>query len=114
MDINLKKRLLSVAYIGVVFYAIHYFSLYFIFANYLDQYFSKSILSVVFALAALFSIIASSVFGKYLKKYNNEKSLQTVIIAQFFITMLLACSNLLNIYAIAILVIMQSAFFTLI
>lgn len=114
MKDDIKKRLLSIAYIAVVFFSVHYFSLYFIFANYLNQYFDKSTLSIIFALGAAMSIVASHFFGKVLRKYTNERSLRTVLIIQFIVTTFLALSNILNIYIIAILCILQSALFTLI
>jgi hypothetical protein len=57
MDAGMKKRLLSVAYIATIFYALHYFLLYFIFSDFLNQYFNSVTLSLIFAGSALISII---------------------------------------------------------
>ncbi len=114
MKEDVKKKLLSIAYIAVIFFSIHYFSLYFIFANYLNQYFDKPTLSIIFALGAMLSVVASHFFGKVLKKYTNERSLRTILIIQFIVTTFLALSNILNIYIIALLCILQSSLFTLI
>ena len=109
-----KKKLLSIAYIAVVFFSIHYFSIYYILANFLDQYFNKTTLSILFAIGAILSIILSHFFGRILKKNTNEKSLSAILIIQFLITLSLSFTNILNIYLIAILAIIQFALFTLI
>lgn len=109
-----KKKLLSIVYVAIVFFSIHYFSLYYILANYLSQYFNKSSLSLIFAASAATAILASHFFGKVLRKYTNEKNLKFVLTLQFFITLFLAFSNVLNIFIIALLAIIQSALFTLI
>lgn len=114
MKDEVKKKLLSIAYIAVVFFSIHYFSLYFVFANYLNQYFDKSTMSIIFACGAALSIIASHFFGKVLRKHTNEKSLRAILIFQFIVTLFLAFSGDLNIYIIALLYILQSSLFTLI
>lgn len=103
MDARLKKRLLSVAYVATIFYALHYFLLYFIFSNFLSQYFSQVKLSMIFAGSAFLSIIISNYFGDILKKFTNYKSLMLVLGLQFLATISLVFVENFNVYVIAIL-----------
>lgn len=114
MNSHNKKKLLSIAYIAVVFFSIHYFSIYYILANFLNQYFNKTTLSILFAMGAMLSIVLSHFFGRQLKRKTNEKSLSTILIIQFLITFSLSLTNILNIYFIAILAVIQFSLFTLI
>ncbi len=110
----LKKKLLSVCYLATIFYSIHYFALYFVLSAFLNQYFDKVALSILFAIGAGLSIFASNIFGKSLKRFSNQKSLLFILILQFIITLFLALSNYLNIIFIAILFIFHIILYTLI
>lgn len=114
MEEGIKRRLLSVSYVATIFFAIHYFALHFILATYLNQYFSKEALSIIFAVGALLSIVGSDIFGKVLKRYSNKQSLTFVVLIQIFVTLLMGFSNFLNVYFIGLLFIIQSALFTVI
>lgn len=114
MEERIKRRLLGVSYVATVFFALHYFALHFILATYLNQYFEKSTLSIIFAVGAFLSIIGSDIFGNALKKYSNKKILTYIILLQIFITFLMAFSSLINIYILGVLFVLQSALFTII
>ena len=100
MDTGLKKRLLSIAYIATVFFAFHYFLVYFLFSDFLNQYFSQTALSIIFAGSALISIIISNFFGDILKRYTNYRSLMFVIGLQFISTFSLIFAHSFNIFFI--------------
>lgn len=110
----MKKRLLSVAYIATVFFALHYFLLYFIFSDFLNQYFSSVTLSLIFAGSALTSIVISNFFGDILKKFTNYKSLMLILILQFFATISLVFVQSFNVYVIALLSILHITLVTMI
>lgn len=110
----MKKRLLSVAYVATIFYALHYFLLYFIFSDFLNQYFSPVKLSLIFAGSAFASIIISNFFGDILKKFTNYKSLISILIIQFFATISLVFVNNFNLYLISFLAILHITLVTII
>ena len=114
MDEQYKKKLLSIVYFSTVFYALHNFITYFIFSEYLSQYFSKFGLSMIYTLSAFTSIIISNFFGDFLKKFSNYKTLITVLIIQFIATTILAFSDSLNILSLGIFSAMHIIFSTLI
>ncbi|MEI6352876.1 MAG: MFS transporter [Candidatus Nomurabacteria bacterium] len=114
MDNGLKKRLLSIAYVATVFFAFHYFLVYFLFSDFLSQYFSQIALSMIFAGSALISIILSNFFGDILKKFTNYKSLMFVIGLQFFSTLALIFAHNFNLFFIILLSVLHIILVTII
>lgn len=114
MDEQHKKKLLTIVYFSTVFYALHNFITYFIFSDYLSQYFNRFELSMVYTLSAFISILISNFFGDFLKKFTNYKTLVTVLVLQFIATLFLAFSGSLNIVSISIFSVMHIIFSTLI
>ncbi len=102
MDAKYKKKLLYIIYFSVVFFALHNFITYFIFSDYLSQYFDRFSLSMIYTLSAFFSILLSNFFGDFLKKFTNYKTLISILIIQFLTTSILAFSGSLNIFSISI------------
>lgn len=109
-----KKKLLYIVYFSTVFYALHNFITYFIFSEYLSQYFSKFGLSMIYTLSAFVSILISNFFGDFLKKFTNYKTLVSVLIIQFITTAFLAFSNSLSLVSIGIFSVLHIVFSTLI
>jgi MFS family permease len=114
MDEQYKKKLLSIIYFSVVFYALHNFITYFIFSNYLSQYFNRFELSIIYTSSAFVSILISNFFGDLLKKFSNYKTLITILIIQIVATIFLAFSNSLSLFFISIFSAMHIIFSTLI
>ena len=114
MDEQYKKKLLTIIYFSTVFYALHNFITYFIFSDYLSQYFNKFELSMIYTLSAFISILISNYFGDFLKKFTNYKTLITVLILQFITTTFLSFSDSLNIVYLGIFSAMHIIFSTLI
>ncbi len=114
MDVLQKKRLLTIVYIATMLYALHNFTIYFIFSDFLNQYFSKITLSIIFAFGAALSIIISNYFGDILKRNTNFKTLSTVLIIQFIVTIMLSMSQIVNMYLIFILAILYIILSTII
>lgn len=114
MDEQYKKKLLTIIYFSTIFYALHNFITYFIFSDYLSQYFNKFELSMVYTLSAFISILISNFFGDFLKKFTNYKTLVSVLILQFITTTFLAFSGSLNIISLSIFSAMHIIFSTLI
>ncbi|MEN9338329.1 MAG: hypothetical protein RI945_54 [Candidatus Parcubacteria bacterium] len=114
MDDSLKKKLLSISYVATIFYSLHCFALYFVFSAFLNQYFSKVTLSILFALSAILSIIASNIFGKSLKRFSNQKSLLAILFVQLVVTLFLSMSGELANYLIATLFTLHIVLYTLI
>ena len=114
MDLIQKKRLLTIVYIATMLYALHNFTTYFVFSDFLNQYFSKILLSSIFTVGALLSILISNYWGDILKKWNNFKTLTILIVSQFFISSSLIFANHINIYIIFILAILYIVFTSLI
>lgn len=114
MEDSLKKRLLSISYIATIFYSLHYFALYFVLSAFLNQYFSKVMLSILFAGSSLLSIIASNLFGKALRKFSNQKILLFILFVQFITTLFLAISSETNSIIIAVLFVLHMILYTLI
>ena len=109
-----KKRLLTIVYFSTIFYALHNFITYFIFSDYLNQYFSRFGLSMIYTFSAFTSIVISNFFGDFLKRFTNYKTLISVLIVQFVSTIFLAFSNHLNIVSLSIFSAMHIVFSTLI
>ncbi|MBP9766023.1 MAG: MFS transporter [Candidatus Pacebacteria bacterium] len=114
MNEDYKKKLLTIVYVATTFYAMHNFIIYFVFSNYLSQYFSKFELSLVYTLAAFTSVLISNFFGDLLKKFTNYKTLMFVLITQTIITLTLVFSSSINLYFLAAFSIMHIIFSTLI
>lgn len=114
MDEQYKKKLLTIIYFSTVFYALHNFITYFIFSDYLSQYFNKFDLSMIYTLSAFVSILISNYFGDFLKKFTNYKTLISVLILQFITTTLLSFSGSLNIISLGVFSAMHIIFSTLI
>ncbi len=114
MDEQYKKKLLTIIYFSVVFYALHNFITYFVFSSYLNQYFSRFELSMIYTVSAFVSILISNFFGDILKKFTNYKTLITVLIIQFITTSFLALSDSLSIFYLSIFSAMHIIFSTLI
>ncbi len=114
MESKQKKRLLGVVYLLVALYALHNFAVYFIFSEFLDQYFSKVVLSIIYAGGALLAITISNFMGDILRKFTNYKTLIMVSITQLVIVLTLALSNYINLYTLAIFAIFYLTFATLI
>lgn len=114
MDEIQKKKLLTIVYLSTTFYAAHNFITYFIFSDYLNQYFNKLSLSLIFVLAASSSILISNFFGDFLKRYTNYKTLISVILIQIISTVFLIFSKYLNIYLLGLLAAMHIVLSTLI
>lgn len=100
---KLKTRdYLSLTYIMVALYSFHNFLSYFTFSNFLDQYFSKVTLSMIFAGGSFLAILLSNFLGNFIKKYSNSKALATILIGQIITTIILALSNSVNIVILMI------------
>ena len=109
-----KNKMLIILYLTIVFFAIHNFSSYYILPDFLNGYFKTEYLSILFAGSSLLAIISSNFFGKFLKKFSNEKTLIFILVFQFIFTFFLGFSDTLNLYWIAIFFILNSIFNTLI
>ncbi|MEA4910533.1 hypothetical protein SDC9_07987 [bioreactor metagenome] len=114
MESKQKKRLLGVIYLVVALYALHNFSVYFIFSDFLDQYFSKVTLSIIFAGGAFLAIVISNFLGKIIRKFTNFRTLLLVSITQFIIVLTLSLANYINLYSLAIFAVLYLTFSTLI
>lgn len=114
MESKQKKKLLGVIYLVVALYALHNFAVYFIFSDFLDLYFSKVTLSVIFAGGALLAIIISNFLGEIIRKLTNYKTLLLVSVTQFIIVLTLALANYINLYTLAFFAVFYLSFSTLI
>ncbi len=107
MNKEQKKKLLTISYLAVIAYSIHYYSLYYILSNFLNEYFSRGTLSILFAVASFSCIVLSNFFGKILSKFSNKKSLNFFILSQILITFSLSFAGSINLYIIALLFLTQ-------
>lgn len=114
MDEKYKKKLLIIIYIATTFYALHNFTTYFVFSDYLSQYFSRFNLSIIYSISAFSTILISNFFGNFLKRFTNYKTLMTVVMLQIFSTMILSISGYLNLYILTFFAIIHIVFATLI
>lgn len=114
MEAKQKRKLLGVVYLIMALYALYHFSIYFIFSDFLDQYFSKVVLSIIYAGGSLLAIILSNFLGGIIRKFTNYKTLFSISATQFIITLILASANYINFYTLAIFAIFYLAFTTLI
>lgn len=114
MEAKQKKKLLGVIYLIVALYALHNFAIYFFFSDFLDQYFSKITLSIVYAAGAFLAIFISNYLGEIIRKFSNYKTLITVSIAQFLVVIALSLANYINLYTLIIFAVFYLTFSTLI
>ncbi len=114
MNKDESRNFLSISYVAIMFYAFHYFSLYYILATYLNKYFSESTMSILFAIASFFCIIISNYLNRFFKKMTNAKMLIRCLIIQLIITTLLAFSSYLSYFVIVVAFIIQYVLFNII
>lgn len=100
MHAIVKNKLLVVTYMLTILYALHYGIPLYATSTYLHQYFNSSIVSILYVIASLLSLIVSIPIAKQIKKFHTYNFVFSIVLAEILTITGFALTN--NIYLLAL------------